>query len=141
DGKPRNARSRKAEKRSSVFMGSSAPSRAGVEGCLLRRVARKKLQISPVSWLGGGGTRYLPTALRKSVAVFGELTFFSANRCDRSNCDRGDRLRLTVARRRRLAPVNCERSHRSVFPSTKSAVNRRGAGPLLVTRIHGKAAG
>jgi hypothetical protein len=49
----RTAREEKAVRRRVVFILSSAPSRAGVEGCPVRGWRSHRLQVSPVSWLGG----------------------------------------------------------------------------------------
>src|SRR5437588_4976448 len=47
------AKRRKEVRRRVVFILSSAPSRAGVEGCPMRQIGIARLRTSPVSWLGG----------------------------------------------------------------------------------------
>src|SRR6266699_7254179 len=90
------AKKSKTVRRRVVFILSSAPSRAGVEGCPMRQIGIARLRTSPVSWLGGSSGPFESGPLRGLPAASP-----SEGATGRSGL-RIHLIRLTVARRRRL---------------------------------------
>jgi len=106
--------------RRSVAILSSAPSRAGVEGCPVRRKCIARLRTSPVSWLGGSSG-----PLNEDRCGAFPAGSPSEGATGRSGL-RNKLNPLTVARRRRLScwrSPEIARIAETVFPSTKFAVN------------------
>ena len=111
---PRRTEGRAKNRRNGVFILSSAPSRAGVEGWPGAGKDRSGLQTSPVSWLGGssapidcyyfmGPVRGLPVAL--PFVAGANLERGSRAVSNAPQWPRQYLFRLTVARRRRLFHV------------------------------------